>query len=188
MNQDLAVSILDMQIKYALERGIDIRNRTVQLLGEIDTLAFAHIDSALTLFEQEGKSQITIKINSMGGSVYDALAIVARIKKSNCYIVTEGYGMVMSAATAVLAAGKKRRMSELTSFMVHEGSYFVEGKHSEVSHIVRQMEREEKAWAQLMAKLTNEDVDYWLQLQKAGRDIYLSAQECKKLGIIDEVF
>jgi hypothetical protein len=75
--------------------------------------------------ESEDKSTVTIKINSPGGSTYDAMAIIGRIRSAKCYIVTEGYGQIMSAASLILASGRKRRINKYAFLMWHEASYGV---------------------------------------------------------------
>ena len=72
--------------------------------------------------KERGEKAITIRLHSEGGSVYEALAIVGRIEKCKCQIITEGYGAIMSAATLILASGDKRRISRLAWFMVHESN------------------------------------------------------------------
>lgn len=184
----IAAQLLEIQIDVALRYGIDINARCIQLIGEIDEGTFCYVDSALTLLEGNNKKAITVKINSEGGSLYDALAIVARIRSSKCRIVTEGYGCIMSAASLIMAAGHKRRMSEFAWLMHHEMSYDAGGTHEQVKHRVKQLDREEEMWQEAMAKFTKHDKEYWANTGKLGQDLYLNAEQCKVLGIIDEVF
>jgi len=187
-NVDIALQIYEMEVDIALKHGIDMQSRTIQLVGEIDLGMFCMLETGLTLLEAKSKAAITIKINSTGGSVYDALAIVSRIRSSKCQIITEAYGACMSAATMILAAGKKRRMSNIAMVMHHEAAYDAEGTHSQVKHLVTQIEREERMWCANMEKFTGTSADVWAEKGKLGRDWYLDAEECKRLGIIDEIF
>lgn len=184
---DTTIQLLDLQMSMLMEHGIDIPSRTIQLFSEIDEKAFKFIDAALTLLENHSKKQVTIKINSPGGSVYDALAIIGRMKASPCKITTEGYGSVMSAATVILAAGEKRRMSRYSMFMWHEHSYDTGGRHSEVKAWVRQFDKEEEQWSQIMAEFSKKDAEFWKSLGKYT-DKFFSAQELLEAGVIDEVF
>lgn len=176
----------DLNLNCLLDHGISFLSRTIQLAGEIDTDSFKLVDRALTELERQGTKTITLRINSEGGSVYDALAIVGRIKASKARIVTEGYGCVMSAATLILAAGAKRRFSSFGWFMHHEASYTLDGRHTELKAAVNQKEREERQWAKAMAELSNESFEYWL---KTGTrlDCYFSPEELLNLGVIDEI-
>src|SRR5690606_3433905 len=66
-------------LNYAFEYGVDFKNRTITITGEICQGWFDIVDAALTQMEQEGKSTVTIKINSPGGDTYEAMAIVGRL-------------------------------------------------------------------------------------------------------------
>jgi len=178
---------LELKLKYAFEYGVNLQARTIQLVGEIDGSKFELIDSALTELDTINHKQITLRINSEGGSVGDALAIVGRINSCKSRIITEGYGSIMSAATIILAAGFKRRISKHSWFMHHESAYDLSGRHSEVKDMVKQRDREENQWAEIMAGLTNKDKGFW---RKHGiyKDSYFTAEELLKLGVVDEVF
>lgn len=187
-NIDVALQLYEIETDIALKYGINLEARTIQLVGEIDAHAFMLIEQGLTFLESKSKAGVTIKINSAGGSVYDALAIVSRIRNSKCHVTTEAYGCCMSAATLILAAGKKRRMSEIAVVMHHESAYDIGGTHEQVKHIVAQAEREEKMWANIMQKFTKTSADIWLEQGKLGKDWFLDAQQCLDLGIVDEIF
>ena len=111
-----------LRLDYLFEQGVNFVDRVIQINEEIDDHSFSFLDAALSELERSSKKTITIKINSPGGSVYDALAMIGRLNSSSCRIVTEAYGHVMSAATLLLAAGKKRRMSKYCVFMAHQMS------------------------------------------------------------------
>ena len=177
-----------LMLTYDFEYGVDIKNRIIKLTGEVDEFMWDVLDSGLNQLEGS-KEKITIRINSCGGSTYDALAIVGRIKKSTSYIVTEGFGQVMSAATLILAAGRKRRMSHYSFFMWHEASYGMDGRHSQNKATVEQIEKEEKMWAKWMSEMTEgiHDPEWWAE-NGVGKDAYFSAEELMELGVVDEVF
>ncbi len=170
------------------EATLNLKARSIQLVGSIDDKMFCAIDNALTLLEAKSKRPITFKISSDGGSVYAALAIVGRMQKSSCSINTEVYGRAMSAATIILVAGKKRRMSKLSWFMTHEGSYYLDGTHTQNKFNVQQQERENKLWCQVMSEYSGASAKFWETKGLNGMDLYLSANQCLKLKIIDEVF
>jgi len=176
-----------LRLEYLFEQGINFVDRVVQLNEEIGEASFAFIDSALSELERTSKKTITVRINSPGGSVYDALAMVGRVKSSKCRIVTEGYGHVMSAATLLLASGRKRRMSKYCVFMVHQMSYYIGGSHAETKEEVDQVEKQERQWCQWMSELSNKDAEFWYK-QTYKKNFYLTPAECLEYGIIDEIF
>lgn len=176
-----------LRIEQLYENGVNTSDRVIQICGEIERGDFDRLDSALSELERKNKSTITIRINSPGGDVYEALAMVGRIKSSRSHIVTEGYGQIMSAAVLLLASGDKRRMSKYSWFMHHESSFLIGGSTSEVKEEIIQMEREENAWCKWMAELSEKDADFW-RTAANKKNFYLSSQECEECGIVDETF
>lgn len=172
---------------YLFDEGVDFQRRTINLVGDVDEDMFRLLDSAMSEMEADSRASITIKINSPGGLVYQAMAIVGRIQESKCQIVTKGYGTVMSAATLILASGDKRSMSKHSWFMHHESAYGVEGRHSEMKAIVAQTEREEEQWAGWMAEFSKRPKEYWLK-EGVGIDAYFTADELLEAGVVDELF
>lgn len=186
MSQEIKKDERSLSLEYAFEYKVNLQARTVQLTGEISEESFELVDTALTILENEGRGAITIKINSGGGSVYDALAIVGRIKASKRTIVTEGYGCVMSAAGLILAAGDKRAISSVSWFMYHELMHGIRGSTTKLEREYKQLEREQKHWAQLMEKFTGTKASKWLSEGK-NQDLYLTPEECLKMGIVDKI-
>lgn len=147
---------------------------------------FDIIDAAMSEFERHSKATVTIRIHSEGGSVYEALAIVGRLRQSKCHVVTEGYGSIMSAATLILACGDKRRISEFAFFMHHESYYGVEGRHQSNMATVKHYEREERMWCKWMEDFTEKDREFWYQTGQHV-DEYFDAEQCVEIGIADEI-
>lgn len=187
-NRELSVQLFEVKTEHAFKYGFNITARTIQLVGDISEEMFVQLDTALSILEEESKAAITIKINSLGGSVYDGMAIIGRIKASKCKIVTEGYGSIMSAAILILAAGAKRRMSRYATAMWHEASYEDAGTVSQMNHRNKQMQREEELACKAIESFSSTPAKYWATEGKLGKDLFLNAQECKLLGVIDEVF
>lgn len=153
----------------------------------------------MTLLETTSNEPIEIVLSSEGGAAYDALAISARIRSSQCAISVAAYGLVASAAVIVLASGDpgSRTMAKEAWVMVHEddGS-LTPGSDSQVSDMRRvvgrmdaytaHLERMEDQWAALLANLTKTPASKWRELHK--KTTYLTAKECLKLGLIDRMF
>ena len=178
---------LVLNLDCSFDRGLDIQNRIIRLTEDIEEHHFNWFDAALSLLESLGRKRVTLRISSYGGDVHTALGIIGRMRKSKCLIDTEGYGKIMSAATAILAAGHKRSMSEFAEFMHHEASYSVEGRHSEIQHEVKQSQSLSEKWCNLMADLTGIPRQFWLN-RGVGQDFYMDARQCLKMNIVDEIF
>lgn len=181
----------DNKITLLTEHALDIDARVIRLEGEIgEDIIFADFDWKLTQLEQLSDKPITVRLNSEGGSFYDALSIVGRIKSCKCEVIVEGYGSVMSAATLILVAGSKRRLSSYAWFMLHEirvsGEAHKDVPLSDQADEVKQLEREQQRWCHILGELTKQPSDWWRRSIKK-QDLYLSPQECLDLGIIDEI-
>ena len=147
---------------------------------------FDILDAAMSEMEADSKKGITIRLHSPGGCVYEALAIVGRIKSSKCYVTIEGYGHMMSAAALILACGDKRKMSIYAFFMHHEASYRIEGRHGYIKAEVDQMDKEEEEWCKWMEEFTKESNSFWKE-KGLHVNFYLDAKQCLKHGIVDEL-
>lgn len=176
-----------LRLEYLFESNIDLAGRVIRITGPIGDGTYEDVDCQLSELERlNPRKGVTIRINSPGGSVYDALGIVGRMSSSSCPITTEGFGHVMSAATLILAAGKKRRLSEFAWVMHHKSQYMVGGSHDDVVDEVRQMEREEQMWSTWMAEFSVKDKNFWINIAKK-KNFYATAKECLELGLIDEI-
>jgi len=177
-----------LRLEYCFEKGINFKDRIIQITGAIeDNVSFDYLDAALTEMESGSKKAITIKINSPGGSTYEALAMVDRIQESKCQIITKCYGHAMSAACLLLAAGDKRLIGSRSWIMHHETSFGISGTLSEAQDYVKQMENEEKEWAKAMEDFSNMDYSFWLD-SAIKKDFYITAEEAIQLGIVDGIF
>ncbi len=183
-----------LRLDYVFESGIDFKNRIIRVTGCIgypgpmddSFCTFDILDSALTEMESKSSDPVTIKINSPGGSVYEGMAMVGRLKASPCQIITEGYGHVMSAATLILACGDVRKVSKYCMSMFHQSSYGLQGSHEEIKQEVEQMEREEKLWAKWIAELSSKTEKFWYGVVKK-KNVYLTADQMSDYGVADEI-
>lgn len=183
---------LAFNLEYAFNRGVDLDNRIIQLTEDIEDHHFCLFDSAMTVMETMNKKAITIKINSYGGDVYTALGIIGRMfecQRKKIKIHTKGYGKIMSASTAILAAGDKRSISRLAEFMHHESSYELPGpaRESEHEQALKESLNLSEKWCALMTELTGISKHHWQRWGK-GKDYYFTPDRCLELNIVDEVF
>lgn len=177
-----------LNLECSFDRGLDIDNRIIRLTEDIEEHHFDWFDAALTTLESISRKRITLRISSYGGDVHTATGIIGRMRRSKCLINTEGYGKIMSAATAILAAGHNRSMSDLAEFMHHEASYDAGwGRESEHEDALKNSQKLSEKWCSLMFELTGIPKQFWLQ-QGVRKDFYMDAERCLKLNIIDEIF
>jgi ATP-dependent protease ClpP protease subunit len=176
-----------LHYENVFERDVDFRHRIIRITGDIEAPLFDYIDAAMTEMEKSSRKGITIKIHSEGGSVFEALAVVGRLKASSCFITTEGFGGIQSAATLILACGDKRKISSYAWFMHHEAWYSIEGRHESNKKAVLQIEREEEQWCKFMEQFSDRDATFWREIGKHV-DAYFNPQELLDAGVVDEIF
>lgn len=171
------------------EKNVNFKERVIYLNSEIDEHALGLIQKALDEFERgETPSPVRIEISSYGGSVYDMLGIIDRIKMSDCHIVTRGFGKIMSAATLILAAGDHRVMGCESWAMIHELSTWIdEKKLAEMKTEMKHNEALEKQCLTLYEKLSKKQTSMSKFKKMCAKDFYLTADEMLEMGLIDEV-
>ena len=187
-NRHTDVDKESLRLEYCFEKGINFKDRIIQITGAIeDEVSFDYLDAALTEMERDSRKAITLKINSPGGSVYEALAMIDRIKDSKCQIITKCYGHAMSAAGLILAAGDRRLMGRRSWFMYHEMHTAAIGTVAEMKDQINQLEREMREWTSCMEEFSSQPVEFW-QSAAHKHDFHLNAQQCLDHGIVDELF
>lgn len=175
------------------ERAYDIYSRLLKeniifLGGPIDdTVANLVIAQLLFLQSEDPKKDVSLYINSPGGSVTSTLAIVDTMRHIKNDVSTVCVGIAASGAAIVLAAGKKGKRFILSNaeVMIHQPMGGVEGQASDIAitakHILKTRENLNKMLAEYTGKTPT-------QIEKdVERDFFMSADEAKKYGIIDEV-
>lgn len=177
------------------ERAYDIYSRLLKdniifLGGPInDQVANAVIAQMLFLESQDPKQDIQLYINSPGGSVTAGMAIYDTMQYVKNDVSTMCVGVAASMAAALLTAGTKGKRfalpnSEILIHQVHVPGG-IDGQASDIEIAARQIVKLKQAINQLIAKHTGQTLT---KVEKdTDRDYWLSAEEAKKYGIIDEV-
>ena len=175
------------------ERAFDIYSRLLKeniifLGGPIDDDT-ANIIIAQLLFLQfeNNKKDIQLYINSPGGSVSAALAILDTMNHVKNDVSTVCVGLAASAAALLLSSGKKGKRFSLpnSEIMIHQPLGGAQGQASDIEITARQILKLKDKLNRMMAENTGKTL---AQIEKdADRDYYMSADEAKKYGIIDKV-
>lgn len=176
------------------ERAYDIYSRLLNdrivFLGEDVNPHTANLVVAQLLFlaHEDPKKDIKLYINSPGGSVYDGLAIIDTINYIQPDVQTIGIGLQASMGAMLLSAGAKGKRFVLPNsrIMIHQPSYgSPQSKVTDQEIELREGLLLKKLLIEMLAKNTGKDVK---QVEKdMDRDKWMSAEEAKKYGIIDEV-
>lgn len=175
------------------ERAYDIysrllRERIVFLTGAIDDdVANIVIAQLLFLQSEDPKKDISLYINSPGGSVTAGLAIIDTMNHIKPDVSTMCIGFSASMGAHILAAGKKGKRFSLPNaeIMIHQPSSGAEGKASDIEISAREIIKLRSRLNKLMAENTGQPL---AKIEKDGdRDFFMDADEAKKYGIIDKV-
>ncbi|MEK7564757.1 MAG: ATP-dependent Clp endopeptidase proteolytic subunit ClpP [Patescibacteria group bacterium] len=175
------------------ERAYDIysrllKERIVFLGGSInDAVANTVIAQLLFLESQDPKKEIKLYINSPGGSVTAGLAVYDTIQLIKSDVSTICVGIAASMGAVLLAGGKKGRRFSLpnSEVMIHQVMGGVEGQAIEIEisarHIIKVKDRLNKILAKHSGK-SLKDIE-----KDTDRDHFMSAEEAKAYGIVDEI-
>jgi ATP-dependent Clp protease protease subunit len=152
-----------------------------------DFVANAVIAQMLFLQMEDPKKDISLYINSPGGSVTDGMAIYDTMNFLQCDVVTYCVGQAASMATLLLAAGTKGKRYALPNsrVMMHQPSGGATGQTSDISIAAKEILRWRAQMNRLIAEHTSKT-----EAEVAAdtdRDFYLSAEDAKAYGIVDQV-
>ncbi len=165
-----------------------LKERIVFLGGPIDdALANTIIAQLLFLEHEDQKKDILLYINSPGGSVTATLAIYDTIQYVKPDVATFCMGMAASGAAVLLAAGKKGKRFALpnSEILLHQVMGGAEGQATEIEIAAKQIVRVRTQLNQILSKHTNQLIS---KVEKdTDRDFWLTPEEAKKYGLIDEI-
>ncbi|MDD9868132.1 MAG: ATP-dependent Clp protease proteolytic subunit [Candidatus Campbellbacteria bacterium] len=177
------------------ERAYDIYSRLLKdriiFLGGVieDSMANLIIAQLLFLASEDNKKEISIYINSPGGSVSSTLAILDTMKFIKPPVTTTCVGLAASGAAIVLSAGEKGKRTALpnSEIMIHQPhASGIEGQATDINiraqHIIDSKERLNK----ILAKNTSQTLEKIAE--DVERDFFMTAQKAKVYGIIDQVY
>lgn len=175
------------------ERSYDIFSRLLMdrivFLGAPvdDTVANIIIAQLLFLQAEDPDKDIYLYVNSPGGSVYAGLAIYDTLQYMSAPVNTMCMGMAASMAAVLLAAGTKGKRSALPNsrIMIHQPSGGSQGTAADIEIAAKEILYARERLNQILAKHTGQTVE---QIAiDVDRDRFLSPQEAKEYGLIDNV-
>ena len=175
------------------ERSYDIYSRLLKdriiFLGEAidEHIASLVVAQLLFLEAEDPDKDISIYINSPGGSLTAGMAIYDTMNFLHCDVVTYCVGQAASMATILLAAGTKGKRYSLPNsrVMIHQPYGGATGQARDVSIAANEILRWRAKINEILSKTTGKPV---AQIEKdSDRDFYMTAEEALKYGIVDKV-
>ena len=175
------------------ERAYDIFSRLLEeriifLAGPIsDMNANVVIAQMLYLASKDSKRDIKLYINSPGGSVTAGLAIYDTMQYLKCPVSTICIGLTASMAAVILAAGTKGKRFSLPNaeILLHQVAGGMQGQAADIEITAKQIVMMKGKLNKILSSHTGQGI---AKVEKdTDRDFYLTAEEAKKYGLIDEV-
>ena len=175
------------------ERAYDIysrllKDRIVFVGGEIDDdMANAIVAQLLFLQAQDAEKEVSMYINSPGGSVTAGLAILDTMKMVKCPVATYCVGQAASMGAILLASGEKGRRYALphARIMVHQPWGGAQGRASDIEITAREILRLKDTLNGILAEAAGKTLE--AVTNDTDRDHFMSAEEAKAWGIVDKV-
>lgn len=194
-SETLNSSIVPMVVKKTAhgERGYDIYSRLLEdriiFIGSVINDAVANTVIAQMLYLQnENKSQdIDLYLHSMGGAVTSGLAIYDTMQLLQPSVSTYVVGQAYSMAAVLLAGGAKGKRFALphARVMLHQPWGDMEGTAADISIHAEEMLKLEGWIKEILCKHTGRPIDRISE--DTDREFYMSAQEAREYGIVDEI-
>lgn len=175
------------------ERAFDIYSRLLKdriiFLGGVieDTMANLIIAQLLFLQSEDSKKDISMYINSPGGSVTSTLAIIDTMKFIKPDIAVYCVGIAASGAAMVLSAGTKgkRYILKNAEVMIHQPLGGAEGQATDIAITAKHILKTKDNLNKMLALNTDQPLSKIEQ--DVERDFFMSADEAKKYGIVDKI-
>ena len=187
---NLVPVIVDKEING--ERSYDIfskllKERIILINGEINDNTASNIVAELLYLDSVNHNDISIYINSPGGSVTAGMAIYDTMNfiKSDCVTICLGIAASMGAFLLSSGTKTKRYILPNAEVMIHQPLGGCEGQASEIKIVAEHILKTRDKLNKILAKNTNQTLD---KIKKdTERDNYMDAHEAKKYGIVDKI-
>ena len=179
---------------FNAEDRIDIKlleNNTFFLTGEIDEFNIERCMKWIAFENLDNKQEklLTLYVNSPGGDLYQAFALIDLMQSSYYTIRTIGIGNVCSAAFLIVSAGTKdyRYVAKNSCIMCHQLSEGIDGKFHDVQSQMKETERSNQRMLDLLVAVTGKAPTYVKKRLLPATDVYMTAEEMIQHGAADHI-
>ncbi|MDE7373107.1 MAG: ATP-dependent Clp endopeptidase proteolytic subunit ClpP [Clostridia bacterium] len=176
------------------ERSYDIYSRLLEdriifLTGEIDdTVADLIVAQLIYLEGRDSTKDISLYINSPGGSVSAGLAIYDTMNYIKCDVSTICIGMAASMGAFLLSSGAKGKRYSLPNakIMIHQPLGGAQGQASDIAIVASEILKTKERLNKILAENTSQPISK-IEID-TDRDFYMTAEEAESYGIVDKIF
>ena len=181
----------DLDVSALEKIGLGLLNSHVHFLtGEIEE---ENIENAIKWIVYENlicgnnPKTLTMYINSNGGDLNSAFALIDVMKQSKCPIRVVGLGSICSAAFMIFSSGTKgeRYIANNTSIMCHQYSDGMEGKHHDIKSRFKELELTNTRMIEVLKENTGLETRTIKSKLLCPTDVWLTAEELIELGVAD---
>lgn len=179
--RQLNVTQLDVFSRLMMDRIIFLGTEVNDYTANVLQAQMLYLDSVDTA------KDISIYINSPGGSVYAGLGIYDTMQFVNSDVRTICTGMAASMAAVLLVAGKEGKRSALphSRIMIHQPMGGAQGQASDIEITAREIQKLKKELYTIISDHSHQPFDkVWAD---SDRDYWMTAEEAKEYGMVDEV-
>ncbi|MCA1747933.1 MAG: ATP-dependent Clp endopeptidase proteolytic subunit ClpP [Bacteroidales bacterium] len=179
--RQLNVASMDVFSRLMMDRIIFLGTPIDDYVANIIQAQLLYLDSA------DPAKDVQIYFNSPGGSVHAGLGIYDTMQYTNCDVATICTGMAASMAAVLLAAGTAGKRSALkhSRIMIHQPMGGAQGQASDIEITTREILKLKQELYDIIAKHSGKDVK---KVEKdSDRDYWLTSEEAKAYGMVDEV-
>jgi ATP-dependent Clp protease protease subunit len=164
-----------------------LRDRILWVAGVVDDRMSTVVQAQLMFLDNTDKTDITMHIDSGGGSVKSGLSMVDVMNYIACDIRTVNTGMAASMGSVLLGAGTKGKRSSLrfSRTMLHQSSGGFRGNIQDAEIDMKEWSKINKTLFDLLGEYCNKSAKQ--VMKDATRDLWLDSQEALDYGIIDEI-
>ena len=164
-----------------------MRDRLLWVAGPVNDNMSTIVQAQLMFLDSTDKADITMHIDSPGGSVKSGLSMVDVMEYISCDIRTVNTGMAASMGSVLLGAGTKGKRSSLrfSRTMLHQSSGGAGGNIQDARINMMEWEKVNNILFDLLGKYCNKTAEK--VMEDATRDLWLNADEALEYGIIDEI-
>ena len=180
--RQLNVTQLDVFSRLMMDRIIFLGTEISDYTANVLQAQMLYLDSV------DPEKDISVYINSPGGSVSAGLAIYDTMQYINSNVQTICTGMAASMAAVLLVAGEKGKRAALphSRVMIHQPMGGAQGRASDIEITAREIQKYKKQLYEIISNHSGQPFDkVWAD---SDRDYWMTAQEAKEYGMIDNIF
>lgn len=164
-----------------------LMQRVICIEGDITNESAQEIVRQLLALDLESSDNITLVINSPGGSASGGMAVVDTIRVMRSKVIAVCTGIAYSMAAAIFGCCRRRIMLEHSSLMIHSGFHFgvVKGGERDVEAMCDDVRRARESYYKVIADICHKSVDEISQY--CSSDFFMDSQQAVVFGLADEV-